>query len=437
MKKNNNNWLYILVSILSASTIVFLCLFLSFSVTSNKYKQTLENNYKKNFYEVASNINDMEIDISKIVATRDRGAVSTLLNSLHSNVNLTLANVNQLPITYDKLTNINMLLNKIGGFSQSLIEKVFDGNVLSDEDYTQINNIHTSVLSLKYDINNYYVKVHSDFEILANADSKGASDFSSSLWNTESANSKVPSLIYDGPFSESVLNREIIGLSGEDISQAQAFDLTKKLFETEDISYQGLVSGKFTTYNFYVNRGGLNVAITKKGGLLLSVTSYGSSGQNTIDANEGVKVAENFAKTVGLDNMHSVWTQACGNILYVNLAPIVDSCIYYSDLVKVKVDLVSAKVVGWEATNYATNHKSRVFTSSITFKEAEQNLSSILKVEERNYTIIPDKYVGEVSAYEFICSWKNYTYYIYINSNTGAEANILRVIDTDNGELLE
>ena len=435
--KKNNFWLYILVSILSASTIVFLCLFLSFSVTSNKYKQTLENNYKKNFYEVASNINDMEIDISKIVATKDRGAVSTLLNSLHSNVNLTLANVNQLPITYDKLTNINMLLNKIGGFSQSLIEKVFDGDVLSDEDYTQINNIHTSVLSLKYDINNYYVKVHSDFEILANADSKGASDFSSSLLNTESANSKVPSLIYDGPFSESVLNREIVGLSGEDISQAQAFDLTKKLFETENISYQGLVSGKFTTYNFYVNRGGLNVAITKKGGLLLSVTSYGSSGQNTIDANEGVKVAENFAKTVGLDNMHSVWTQACGNILYVNLAPIVDSCIYYSDLVKVKVDLVSAKVVGWEATNYATNHKSRVFTSSVAFKEAEQNLSSILKVEERNYTIIPDKYVGEVSAYEFICSWKNYTYYIYINSNTGAEANILRVIDTDNGELLE
>ncbi len=437
MKKNNNNWLYILVSILSASTIVFLCLFLSFSVTSNKYRQTLENNYKKNFYEVASNINDMEIDISKIVATKDRGVVSTLLNSLHSNVNLTLANVNQLPITYDKLTNINMLLNKIGGFSQSLIEKVFDGDALSDEDYTQINNIHTSVLSLKYDINNYYVKVHSDFEILANADSKGASDFSSSLLNTESANSKVPSLIYDGPFSESVLNKEIVGLSGEDISQAQALDLAKKLFETEDVSYQGLVSGKFTTYNFYVNRGGLNVAITKKGGLLLSVTSYGSSGQNTIDANDGVKVAENFARTVGLDNMYSVWTQACGNILYVNLAPIVNSCIYYSDLVKVKVDLVSSRVVGWEATNYATNHKSRVFTSSITFREAEQNLSSILKVEERNYTIIPDKYVGEVSAYEFICSWKNYTYYIYINSNTGAEANILRVIDTDNGELLE
>lgn len=436
--KKNNNWLYILISILSASTIVFLCLFLSFSETSKTYKQTLENNYKKNFYEVASNINDMEIDISKIVATKDRGVVSTLLNSLHSNVNLTLANVNQLPITYDKLTNINMLLNKIGGFSQSLIEKVFDGSELTEDDYSQINNIHTSILSLKYDINNYYVKVQSNFDILTNADSDGTSDFSSSLLNTESANSKVPSLIYDGPFSESVLNKEIVGLEGDEITQDEAYQIVKNLFETDSIEYLGLVSGKFTTYNFYVNVGsGLNVSICKKGGLLLSVTSYGSSGQNTIDASEGIKVAQDFAKSVGIQNMYSVWTQASGNILYVNLAPIVDACIYYSDLIKVKVDMVSAKVVGWEATNYATNHKSREFSSSITFGEAEQKLSSILKVEERNYTIIPDKYVGEVSAYEFICSWKNYTYYIYINSTTGAEANILRVIDTDNGELLQ
>ena len=380
----------------------------------------------------------MEIDISKIVATKDRGVVSTLLNSLHSNVNLTLANVNQLPITYDKLTNINMLLNKIGGFSQSLIEKVFDGSELTEDDYSQINNIHTSILSLKYDINNYYVKVQSNFDILTNADSDGTSDFSSSLLNTESANSKVPSLIYDGPFSESVLNKEIVGLEGDEITQDEAYQIVKNLFETDSIEYLGLVSGKFTTYNFYVNVGsGLNVSICKKGGLLLSVTSYGSSGQNTIDASEGIKVAQDFAKSVGIQNMYSVWTQASGNILYVNLAPIVDTCIYYSDLIKVKVDMVSAKVVGWEATNYATNHKSREFSSSITFGEAEQKLSSILKVEERNYTIIPDKYVGEVSAYEFICSWKNYTYYIYINSTTGAEANILRVIDTDNGELLQ
>ena len=99
--------------------------------------------------------------------------------------------------------------------------------------------------------------------------------------------------------------------------------------------------------------------------------------------------------------------------------------------------MTSGNIVGWEATNYATNHKSRTFTSKISMLTAQDKLSKILTIKERNYCIIPDKYIGEVSAYEFICSWKNYTYYIYIDSNTGAEANIMRVIDTTNGELLE
>ena len=135
--------------------------------------------------------------------------------------------------------------------------------------------------------------------------------------------------------------------------------------------------------------------------------------------------------------MYSVWTQTVGNIQYINLSKIENSCIYYSDLIKVKVDLASGNVIGWEATNYATNNKARTFSASISMSEAQSKLSSVLSVKERNYCIIPDKYVGELSAYEFICTWKNYTYYVYIDSNTGKEANIMRVINTTNGDLLE
>ena len=159
MKKNNNNWLYLIISILGASTIIFLCLFLSFQNTSKSYKQTLENNYKKNFYEVASNINDLEVDISKVIATKDVGTLNTLLSGLHSNVILTLSNVNQLPITYDKLTNINMLLNKTGGFVQSLLDRIFDGQTLNNDDYLSLSSIHASLISLKYDLKSLLEKI--------------------------------------------------------------------------------------------------------------------------------------------------------------------------------------------------------------------------------------------------------------------------------------
>ena len=437
MKKNNNNILYIILAILGASTIVFLCLFLSFQNSSNLYKNQLENNYKKSYYEVVSNINDLEIDISKIVATKDNNTLRTLLSSLNNNVTLTIDNINQLPISYNNLTNINNFLNKTSGFSYSLLDRIYSGETIGDADYSQLNDIHSSVLAIKYDLNNYYAGLNSDFSILSKIETEGVQEFSGGLINTESSNTDVPSLIYDGPFSDSVLNKEIVGLSGIEISYEDALKKVQDIFDTTDIKYVGFAKGKFETYNFYINKKGLDVSITKNGGFLLTVTSYASPQEKTIDADEAIIIAEEFAKKVGINNMYSVWTQTVGNIQYINLSKIENSCIYYSDLIKVKVDLASGNVIGWEATNYATNNKARTFSASISMSEAQSKLSSVLSVKERNYCIIPDKYVGELSAYEFICTWKNYTYYVYIDSNTGKEANIMRVINTTNGDLLE
>lgn len=437
MKKNNNTILYILLTILGSMTIIFLCLFLSFKNTSNAYKNQLENNYKKSYYEVVSNINDLEIDLSKIVATTDNGSLRTLLSGLNSNTLLTIDNINQLPISYNNLTKTNNYLNKINGYSYSLLEKLYSGESLSKEDYVQIGDIHSTILAIKYDLNNYYTNNEFDFDIITNYD-ESLNDFSAGIVNTESANSKVPSLIYDGPFSDSVLNKEIVGLSGEEITASDGLLVVKQLFDTDKVKYVNEINGKFETYNYFVDiNNGLNVSLTKQGGLLLSITSFSGSGENVINLDSATRLAENFASNVGIDNMYAVWTQVTGNTAYINLACIENSVIYYSDLIKVKVDLTNSSIVGWEASNYATNHQSRNYSATISMVSAQNNLSDVLTVNERNYCIIPDKYVGEVSAYEFICSWKNYTYYIYIDSNTGEEVNIMRVINTSNGELLE
>ena len=394
MKKNNNNILYIILAILGASTIVFLCLFLSFQNSSNLYKNQLENNYKKSYYEVVSNINDLEIDISKIVATKDNNTLRTLLSSLNNNVTLTIDNINQLPISYNNLTNINNFLNKTSGFSYSLLDRIYSGETIGDTDYSQLSDIHSSVLAIKYDLNNYYAGLNSDFSILSKIETEGVQEFSGGLINTERSNTHVPSLIHDGPFSDSVLNKEIVGLSGIEFSYDDALKKVQDIFDTTDIKYVGFAKGKFETYNFYINKKGLDVSITKNGGFLLTVTSYASPQEKTIDADEAIIIAEEFAKKVGINNMYSVWTQTVGNIQYINLSKIENSCIYYSDLIKVKVDLASGNVIGWEATNYATNNKARTFSASISMSEAQSKLSSVLSVKERNYCITPDKYVG-------------------------------------------
>lgn len=438
--RKTNKALIVSTTILGGLTVVFLCLFISFWATAKTYKNQLENSYMKSFYEMVDSVNTLEVNLSKIVATNNLNSQRELLASIYDDCRLGVSNINMLPISNNKLSNVNKLLNTTGGFAYSLLLDNYNGNMISDEDYEQIGGIYSRVKEMQYDLNEYMRKLQYDYSIIDDVDfdNVDGSDFTGGMVDTESnSSSNVPTLIYDGPFSDSVLNKDIIGLPDIEYSVEQVEDNLHKLFTGFSIYYLGDTLGKFETYNFDVKGDvDLYVSVTKRGGLLLSITAFGSGEGSKLNLNEGIVLAETFAKDVGISNMYTVWSQQTGNILYINLAPIVNHVIYYSDLIKVKVDLALGLVVGWEATNYATNHTDRNFSGAVGLLEAEENLSNLLSVVERNLCIIPDKYVGEINAYEYICKWQDYTYYIYLDANTGEEVNILRIIDTSSGQLL-
>lgn len=134
--------------------------------------------------------------------------------------------------------------------------------------------------------------------------------------------------------------------------------------------------------------------------------------------------------------MYIKYGMQSNNIVYINLAPIINHVIYYPDLVKVKVDKC-AGVIALEGKNYWYNHIARDLDNiNVTFDKAQNNLSKALTVNERNYALIPNKYSGETLTYEFVCTWKDYTYYVYIDVSTGEEVNIMRVIKTTSGDLI-
>ena len=101
------------------------------------------------------------------------------------------------------------------------------------------------------------------------------------------------------------------------------------------------------------------------------------------------------------------------------------------------IDKYSGIVIGWEATNYATNHTNRSVPSpEISITEANKVISPALTVIDTRLAIIPQQYVGEYLTYEYICEWKDYTYYVYVDTVTGEEVQILRVVKTTRGDLI-
>jgi len=434
------------VVILSLLTIA---LSIAFAVASKKYNKLqvqLENNYKRNYYNFVDNINDIEVDITKLVATNSSSTQKKLLSKIYENCTLASYNLNTMPISASKTNGLNSYINTLGGYAFSLINKVSTGEVLDSEELSTITTFHAISKNANYTISNYLSNLDFDYNILDNMDFNneyGESNFDAGFVNLN-IDEEIPTLIFDGPFSDSITNKEIKGLPDFEISKEDALERVSLLLEyykNFSIEYMGEANGKFSTYNFMLTNEEkdvqMYVQITKRGGLLLDITSYGSVGEKKYSANECKDLALATANEFGFENLCVVWCAENGNIVYVNLAPIVNGVIYYPDLIKVKVDNNSGVIIGFEAKNYAYNHVDRAkFNYKIDIVTAQELLNSALKVRERNFCIIANDYNGESYAYEYVCTWEDYIYYVYLDVNTGEELKIMRVVDTKYGELV-
>ena len=64
-------------------------------------------------YELVNNVNSVEVDISKIVATTSFDVQQKLLNSIYKSCGEIETNLNNLPISEDRTKNVTKLYNTL------------------------------------------------------------------------------------------------------------------------------------------------------------------------------------------------------------------------------------------------------------------------------------------------------------------------------------
>ena len=152
---------------------------------------------------------------------------------------------------------------------------------------------------------------------------------------------------------------------------------------------------------------------------------------------QAIEIAQNFAKQTGITETKCVWKDIISNDAYINLAPVQNGVILYPDLIKVKVDLFSGNVIGFEASSYYINHTQRNLTpAKVDSAQAQQKVPQGYLIKNTRLCLAPLEYNREVLCYEIMCTQNGETYYFYINANSGAIENILKTVETDNGNLL-
>ena len=181
----------------------------------------------------------------------------------------------------------------------------------------------------------------------------------------------------------------------------------------------------------------LYVQVSETGGHILTISGAGAEGDATIDMETAEQIALEFVKNNGIEKAQVVWSDSIGADLYLNIAPFQNDILLYPDLVKVKIDMTSGTIVGYDATTYFTNHTNRTLSrGNLTLSDSKGKVPSTFEVINSRVALIPLDYNREVVCVEVQCAKDGDTYYFYFNTENGNLENVLKVIETDNGNLL-
>lgn len=417
---------------------------ISWGTTANmlgEYKTQLEYVYERNLYELTDNINNIESNLSKLKVSTDSKVQEKYLANIVALSNSAQNNIATLPIEHNAINNTITFINQVSGFCLILQEDLASGKSISLDDFDQIAELHKSSQNIKYELNRLTVLVSTDYSIVDNVKdpNKGTSNFNNEFSGLNNEIVEYPQLIYDGPFSDSVTNKTIKGLSENEINKEEALNRVKDWFKGYTVEENGETDGDFATFNFKLTKNEQNyyAQITKRDGILLQFSGSYETAEGKKSEDECKTIAETFAKNIGFKDIKAVWSTISQGFVYINLATVQNDVVIYPDMIKVKVAQDNGEVVGWEARSWAYNHTNRTDLSpTIDEIKARQALTSDMDVRMTRLAIIPNDYVGETLTYEFMCISEGSTYYVYINAKTGQQANILKVVETDDGNLL-
>ncbi len=435
--------LAIATGLLGAGTIGF---GIGYAVTQSQatsFSMQLENIYKRNYYDLVDNTNNADMKISKILASQNDAYQGKMLTELSQTANDMQTNISALPLSSDNVMEAVHFINQMSGYTQVLEKKIAEGGSLSESDIQTLNEMHESLTEMKRYLNRLSQKMLEGYNILeASSRMNGDYDaFSSEFGQIKSSDTDYPSMIYDGPFSDSVVNAKVKGLNDLEISREEAYQKVDKVFKNiSNLRYDGQTKGKFETYNFILkDSDGQNIYVqaTKKGGHILTVSGNVDSEERNIDMARAEKIAVDFAKENGIENPNVVWKEELKSQAYFNITPKEGNVVLYPDLVKVKVDLEHGDVIGYDAIAYFTNHTKRnVLQGGIGIDIAREKVDKSFEIKGQRLVLAPLDYNREVLCYEFEAERNGATYYLYYNAQTGEEENILKVVETDDGSKL-
>lgn len=246
------------------------------------------------------------------------------------------------------------------------------------------------------------------------------------------------SLIYDGPYSDHVSQRKPKALEGQPaLSKQEALEKAAALMRVSpaQVSSDYASEGQIPCYGF--SCGTVSCAISKQGGLALSLTDTRDLGAVRLSPKQAVKKGLDFLSSAGFTNMTASYHTVYEGICTINFISMENDVVAYPDLIKVGVALDDGSIVRLDTTGYAMNHHKREPAApAFSLEQAHTTVPDSLSVLRENLCYIPTTGYQEVLCWEFICKTaENNHALLYVNCENGQTENLLLLIEEENGTL--
>ena len=444
-KKVNKKVLNVAIFMTFGALIIF-----SLEMTNNfkRQKNLVQDEYNKSMYLAVSYINNVEVDLAKLLVTSTPKMSAVTLADIWKQANLAKECLEQIPVGQNSMANASKYLTQVSDFSYTLMKQNISDIKLTEEEYEKLKHIYEDSSKLSSKMSDIYDDLNAgrikwdELEKIGN-EKLPDNDISNSISEVGKTFQNYEGLIYDGAFSDHLLSSEPKFLSQKEISEDDAKKYIEEVILNDEkidkIEFKGESNGRIKLYNFDVtldSKQKRTISITKNDCKLYLMIGDKKVKEENISVEEAKKRGMEFLNKLGIDNMIETYYQKTENMIVINYAATQDGVILYPDLIKVKISLDDGKVYGVEAAGYIFNHTTRNnLKPSISQEKAKSILNSSIKIISSDMALISTESNSEILTYEFKGKIDNREFLIYINADNASEEKVLLVIDNKNGVL--
>ncbi len=457
----------------------------------------LEMERQRAFEQLVDRAQAVEVLLAKSLVTSSGCAGSLVFTDLWHEGLAAQEDVTQLPVAHYSIANTAQFMTQAADFGRYLARKCAKDEAMTDADWSTLASLHKTAGELSMQLGELSAMIAGGgfrwgaVASTAERAGKSVANVRGKIGDIAEHMQDLPTLIYDGPFSDHIDAAQPKGIPAGEVTADQAMAIAKAFAPpvggespgTYQIAQVGDVAGKIPAYSFALyppsaapaptnpaatavqpQRAAagpeIRVDVTKQGGKVVWLLVQGILG---VDAGvppaasgpdataqapsppaageltlvQAVDKAEEFLRSRGFDSVIPTFSSLEEGVATCQFVGTEENVVLYPDQLKVKVRLADGQVLGFEGINWLMNHVERTIPApQVSLAQARAKLNPRLSVLGNRLCMIPTPSLGEALCYEFHVSLAGAPFLVYINAITGDEEAIFRIVDQGDGSQL-